>query len=181
MPFCTQCGHQNPEGSNFCAQCGTRLVKPGSPSTPVAPAHTSEHTLQGDTSQIPVVVEEQPPLTPVLSDADKDAVASLPAGHALLVVRRGPSAGARFLLDGQTHDAGRHPDSDIFLDDITVSRHHVKFTRTPEGTVVSDVGSLNGTYVNRTLIDGDVLLKPGDEVQIGKFRMVYFVGPHGLD
>lgn len=164
MPYCTRCGHQNPEGSNFCAQCGQALARPES----------AAEAAQGDTRQIPAVVDEATTGVTELSADEEAAVASLPPGRALLIVLRGPSAGARFLLDADTTVAGRHPDSDIFLDDITVSRHHVRFHRTPEGMQVSDVGSLNGTYVNRTLIDGEVLLKPGDEVQIGKFRMVYF-------
>ena len=97
-------------------------------------------------------------------------------GTALLVVQRGPSAGSRFLLDADVVSAGRHPDSDIFLDDVTVSRRHAEFVRGPEGFRVRDVGSLNGTYVNRTRID-DVLLGNKDEVQIGKFRLVYVAGP----
>ena len=100
-------------------------------------------------------------------------VDSLPAGSALLVVKRGPNAGSRFLLDRDTTSAGRHPDSDIFLDDVTVSRKHAIFRRTPQGFVVRDVGSLNGTYVNRQLVD-EVTLTTGDEVQIGKFRLVFY-------
>ncbi|WP_460770145.1 FHA domain-containing protein [Mariniluteicoccus flavus] len=172
MPYCTRCGHQNPEGSNFCGQCGQPLAKPEQ--------QAATEATQSDTKQIPVVVDEVTTGVTELSADEEAAVASLPAGHALLIVLRGPSAGARFLLDGEETVAGRHPDSDIFLDDITVSRHHVRFARTETGMTVSDVGSLNGTYVNRTLIDGEVPLKQGDEVQIGKFRMVYFASSHGL-
>src|SRR5664279_3453326 len=100
---------------------------------------------------------------------------ALPEGSALLVVQRGPSAGSRFLLDTDEVSAGRHPDSDIFLDDVTVSRRHAVFRRTSDGYLVADVGSLNGTYVNRDRID-EVLLSGGDEVQIGKYRLVYFAG-----
>ena len=106
-------------------------------------------------------------------------VDALPPGSALLVVQRGPSAGSRFLLDTDVVKAGRHPDSDIFLDDVTVSRRHAEFRRTPEGFVVTDVGSLNGTYVNRDRID-EVLLKGGDEVQVGKYRLVYYASQHGF-
>ena len=98
---------------------------------------------------------------------------ALPAGSALLVVQRGPSAGSRFLLDTEVVSAGRHPDSEIFLDDVTVSRRHAEFRRTADGYRVADVGSLNGTYVNRDRID-EVALQGGDEVQIGKYRLVYF-------
>jgi pSer/pThr/pTyr-binding forkhead associated (FHA) protein len=90
----------------------------------------------------------------------------------LLVVKRGPNAGSRFLLDQDVTTAGRHPDSDIFLDDVTVSRRHAEFRREGSGYTVHDVGSLNGTYVNREPIDAEPL-SGGDEVQIGKFRLVY--------
>ncbi len=93
-------------------------------------------------------------------------------GSALLVVKRGPNAGSRFLLDQDVTTAGRHPDSDIFLDDVTVSRRHAEFRREGSGYTVHDVGSLNGTYVNRERIDA-APLSGGDEVQIGKFRLVY--------
>ena len=86
---------------------------------------------------------------------------------------RGPNTGARFLLDDDEVMSGRHPDSDIFLDDVTVSRKHAVFRRTPGGFVVRDVGSLNGTYVNRELVD-EITLTTGDEVQIGKFRLVFY-------
>ncbi|MBV9370028.1 MAG: FHA domain-containing protein, partial [Frankiales bacterium] len=98
---------------------------------------------------------------------------SLPAGTALLVVKRGPNAGSRFLLDKDVTTAGRHPESDIFLDDVTVSRRHAEFGRAGDTFSVRDVGSLNGTYLNRERID-DAPLSNGDEVQIGKFRLVYF-------
>ena len=115
------------------------------------------------------------------SDADTrgggvSGVDSLPSGSALLVVKRGPNAGSRFLLDRDTTSAGRHPDSDIFLDDVTVSRRHAEFRRDGAEFVVVDVGSLNGTYVNREPVDTAVLAN-GDEVQIGKFRLVFLTGP----
>ncbi|AIG64168.1 oxoglutarate dehydrogenase inhibitor [Corynebacterium atypicum] len=97
---------------------------------------------------------------------------NLPQGAGLLVVKRGPNAGARFLLDQDTTTAGRHPESDIFLDDVTVSRRHAEFRRTEEGFEVVDVGSLNGTYVNREPRNSQVLAA-GDEIQIGKFRLVF--------
>ena len=99
-----------------------------------------------------------------------------PAGAAILIVKRGPNAGARFLLDQETTTAGRHPESDIFLDDVTVSRRHAEF-RLNDGTFeVVDVGSLNGTYVNREPRNSQVLAI-GDEIQIGKFRLVFIAGP----
>ncbi len=176
---------QNPEGSNFCARCGSALTKVDE-AAPAAARAAEEPTESGTvlnppsagetTSSIPVVAEEPLASFGALSNDEEAAIESLPAGSGLLIVHRGPAAGgARYLLDSDLHTAGRSPDSDIFLDDITVSRHHVEFSRTDRGIAVRDVGSLNGTYVNRTLIDGDVVLKPGgDEVQIGKFRMVYF-------
>jgi pSer/pThr/pTyr-binding forkhead associated (FHA) protein len=101
---------------------------------------------------------------------------SLPPGMALLVVRRGPNAGARFLLERDVTTSGRHPDSDIFLDDVTVSRRHAEFHRAVSGFTVRDVGSLNGTYVNRERVES-ATLSNGDEVQIGKFRLVFIAGP----
>ncbi len=100
---------------------------------------------------------------------------ALRAGTALLVVLRGPNTGARFLLDADEVSSGRHPDSDIFLDDVTVSRKHASFRREGHRFLVRDVGSLNGTYVNRERID-EAALKTGDEVQIGKFRLVFYAG-----
>ena len=111
-----------------------------------------------------------------LSAEDQAAVGALPPTSALLIVQRGPSAGARFLLDAPRTVAGRSPSSDIFLDDVTVSRKHVEFVREGDGFLVRDVGSLNGTYVNRDRIER-ALLRAGDEVQIGKFRMTFHPSP----
>jgi len=99
----------------------------------------------------------------------------LPLGSALLVVKRGPNAGSRFMLDSDLTTAGRHPESDIFLDDVTVSRRHAEFYRHPRGFTVRDVGSLNGTYVNRERIE-EADLNDGDEVQVGKFRLMFLAG-----
>jgi len=107
-------------------------------------------------------------------------VEGLPTGSALLVVKRGPNAGSRFLLDQATTSAGRHPDSDIFLDDVTVSRRHAEFRLDGNEFQVVDVGSLNGTYVNREPVDSATLAN-GDEVQIGKFRLVFLIGPKQSD
>lgn len=117
--------------------------------------------------------------TQEMTPEEVSATGELPAGSALLLVQRGPSAGARFLLDTDEVTVGRHPDSEIFLDDITVSRRHATFTRTANGHTVKDLGSLNGTYVNRDRIDGEVALTGGDEVQIGKYRLIYIVGRTG--
>ena len=173
MPFCTSCGTQNPDDARFCSQCGNRLVAPTS--TPAGPgdgAGESTATIQIGAAER--LQDSGQQLNPV----DAAAVDALPPGHALLVVQRGPGSGSRFLLDADVVNAGRHPDSEIFLDDVTVSRRHAEFHRTAEGFTVSDAGSLNGTYVNRDRIDR-VQLHDGDEVQIGKFRLVFFSGQPG--
>ncbi len=183
MPFCTACGRQNPDDARFCAQCGTRLVSlDDTGSQPVVPAASSGEAGAPSDSTITFRApakgadhaEER-----ALNPADAAAVDALPAGHALLVVQRGPSAGSRFLLDTDTVTAGRSSDAEIFLDDVTVSRKHAEFRRGSDGFTVRDVGSLNGTYVNRDRIDS-VLLQGGDEVQIGKFRLVYFASQAGF-
>ncbi|MDO5034062.1 MAG: FHA domain-containing protein [Actinomycetaceae bacterium] len=107
-----------------------------------------------------------------LSPQDQAAVDALPYGSALLIVQRGPNSGARFLLDKDVTTAGRSPKADIFLDDVTVSRRHCEFRSTDGGFIVRDSGSLNGTYVNRERTESAVL-QPGDEVQIGKYRLTY--------
>ncbi|MEJ4112556.1 oxoglutarate dehydrogenase inhibitor Odhl [Corynebacterium kroppenstedtii] len=109
------------------------------------------------------------------SDSSAPGVDGLPEGSALLVVKRGPNAGSRFLLDQPTTTAGRHPDSDIFLDDVTVSRRHAEFRKNGNQFEVVDVGSLNGTYVNREPKNSSELSN-GDEIQIGKFRLVFLNG-----
>lgn len=106
------------------------------------------------------------------SPVDRAASVNIPEGAALLVVKRGPNAGSRFLLDQPTTATGRHPESDIFLDDVTVSRRHAEFRKVDDHFEVVDLGSLNGTYVNREPKDTAVL-SDGDEVQIGKFRLVF--------
>ncbi|WP_420914173.1 FHA domain-containing protein [Arsenicicoccus piscis] len=113
-----------------------------------------------------------------LTTQDQATVDALRPGTALLVVLRGPNTGARFLLDADEVSAGRHPDSDIFLDDVTVSRRHAVFVRNGSHFEVRDVGSLNGTYVNRERTDVGAL-NAGDEVQIGKFRLVFYAAAAG--
>jgi len=163
--FCTACGTENPPGSRFCSNCGAEL--------PVAASGSGIDSTR--------TISVQSVGAGGLPDSDGDsfsteahqgAVDALTPGSALLVVKRGPNAGSRFLLDQDVTTAGRHPDSDIFLDDVTVSRRHAEFRREGSGYTVHDVGSLNGTYVNREPIDA-ALLSGGDEVQIGKFRLVY--------
>ena len=99
-----------------------------------------------------------------------------PSGSAMLVVKRGPNAGSRFRLDQPVTSAGRHPDSDIFLDDVSVSRRHAEFRRENGESLVADTGSLNGTYVNRKPVES-VALANGDEIQMGKFRLVFLTRP----
>ncbi len=156
--LCTRCGHSNPPGSRFCSNCGNPLLG-GQPAAEVTSTMAfgaiglAEPT--DETGEVPAYQEE--------------------TGVASLVVRRGPNAGSRFPLDQEVTTAGRSPDSEIFLDDVTVSRRHAEVTRTAQGFLVRDVGSLNGTYVNRERIE-EVLLADGDEVQVGKYRLVFHAG-----
>jgi len=159
--FCTQCGQQNPDDSKFCARCGAPLTIPATPGAPAVDQTTTISMTSVDAT------EEH------ADELEDVAVESLPFGSALLVVKRGPNAGSRFLLDKDVTTVGRHPESDIFLDDVTVSRRHAEFHRHDDGFSVRDVGSLNGTYLNRERIE-ESPLAGGDEVQIGKFRLVYF-------
>ena len=171
MQSCTQCGHQNSDDARFCSNCGAAL-RPGEAAAPSA-SETSTITIGGGLGP-----GEPSDKSEGLSGADQAAIDALPVGSALLVVRRGPNAGSRFLLDSDTTTAGRHPSSDIFLDDVTVSRRHAEFVRAGEGFAVRDVGSLNGTYVNRDRID-ETQLAGGDEVQVGKYRLVYYPSQQG--
>ncbi|WP_194897216.1 FHA domain-containing protein [Catenulispora pinisilvae] len=180
MPFCTRCGNANQAGSRFCSHCGTALAESPLPGDPLVPEGAAERTstmslvsaeVAAETAGVVGEETEQVGLGP----ADREALAALPAGSALLVVRRGPNAGSRFLLDADVTTVGRSPDSDIFLDDVTVSRRHAEFARTAQGFLVRDVGSLNGTYVDRNLIQ-EALLRDGDEVQVGKYRLVFHAG-----
>lgn len=112
-----------------------------------------------------------------LDEEELAAVAALPAGSALLIVKRGPSDGSRFLLDVDVTTAGRHPNAEIFLDDVTVSRKHAEFRRQAKGFTVTDLASLNGTYLNGARVDS-AELNDGDEVQVGKFRLTFYsAGP----
>ena len=171
MPFCTNCGHRNADDARFCSNCGTALTPADTAAAAGSGAsgggETSTITIQG------VDVGEVAEKGEGLSAADQAAVDALPPSSALLVVRRGPNSGSRFLLDSDVTTAGRHPSSDIFLDDVTVSRRHAEFVRTADGFAVRDVGSLNGSYVNRERIDESALAS-GDEVQIGKYRLVFY-------
>ncbi len=156
--FCHNCGHRNPEGVNFCSSCGAAL-----------PSESSE------SSETTVMFRPVDDRGEAAEEESALAQMELPHGVDVLVVKRGPNVGARYLLEKDVIRAGRHPESDIFLDDITVSRRHAEFRREENGTVVvCDVGSLNGTYVNRERIEKQAL-SSGDEVQIGKFKLIYLV------
>jgi pSer/pThr/pTyr-binding forkhead associated (FHA) protein len=153
--FCNQCGHRNPPGSNFCSSCGAAL-----------------NLAEGDDTTMTHVVT---PAEDREADEDLKVTADDLRGGALLVVRRGPNEGSKYVLDAEVTRAGRHPDSDIFLDDITVSRRHADIVRRADGFHVVDTSSLNGTYVNRDRVE-DAKLANGDELQIGKFKLVFFTG-----
>ena len=164
--FCSQCGHRPPDDARFCPNCGAALAGAG--------GDGSENT-----SSISIAGLEVEAEAGLLSPGDQAAVDALPPGSALLIVQRGPQSGSRFLLDAQQTRSGRHPDSDIFLDDVTVSRRHADFERVGDGSFrVKDAGSLNGTYVNRERIE-ETVLTGGDEVQIGKYRLVFFASAPG--
>jgi hypothetical protein len=172
--FCTHCGHQNPDSARFCSGCGTALPPAAEPAAQAE--NTSTISLAALEGALEAAEGAGGPSLPT-HEAPVEAV---PPGSALLVVKRGPNAGSRFLLDAEVTTAGRHPESDIFLDDVTVSRRHAEFAREGSTFVVRDVGSLNGTYLNRERIDA-AALAGGDEVQIGKYRLVFLLGARGGD
>jgi pSer/pThr/pTyr-binding forkhead associated (FHA) protein len=142
--YCSECGHHNREGARFCGRCGASLLEtdPGEP-----------------TQAFQAVVEE--------GDAGE-----LPEGATLVIRLGGGRSGEVFRINRDVMTIGRAPQSDVFLDDITVSREHARLERTPNGLVLTDQGSLNGTYVNRERIER-ALLADGDELQIGKYRLAY--------
>lgn len=149
---CPSCGYENPLAARFCSSCGTQLraASPAGGDATIA----FDPMLEGETSAI-------------------DVATDLPEGtQAMLVVRQGPKRGTRIALDNDEVTIGRHPGSDIFLDDVTVSRHHATIRRAERSFQVLDAGSLNGTYVNQSRVD-EAELNDGDELQIGKFKLVY--------
>lgn len=156
---CDQCGHANTAEANFCSLCGAPIAPDDATTVTFIPADAGVHPS-------PEGPEEEMTL----------AMPVVPHGTGILVVKRGPNAGSRFALEADVTRAGRHPESDIFLDDITVSRRHAEFASQGAGFVVRDVGSLNGTYLNRERIE-QAELSSGDEVQIGKFKLVFIAGP----
>ena len=144
---CPNCEHLNEANANFCSRCGSPM---GS-----------------------VEAEATATLTPIEVETEEEAhIRDLEPGQACLIVRRGPAAGTKFTLDSDTVTVGRHPQSDIFLNDITVSRRHAELRREGSGYIVADLGSLNGSYVNRARVDSSPL-RSGDELQIGKFRLLF--------
>ena len=147
---CRECGHANSEGANFCSSCGVSLP------------HDD-------------VTTDLPAVEPAGEAAHEIDRSQFGLHEGLFVVPQGPKAGARYALDSDTVAIGRHPDSDIFLDDITVSRRHAEVRREGSRYWVKDVGSLNGTYVNRERAD-DLELVDGDEMQVGKFKLVFVHG-----
>jgi FHA domain/zinc-ribbon domain len=153
--YCTNCGHLNPEGANFCASCGTPLA-----------AAAGERTLR--IHAVDPMQDAPGPKDDVLVE-----LSDVEVGSGVLVVRAGAMAGQRLTLDLPLTRLGRHPQSDISLDDITVSRRHADIERLADGGYeIRDAGSLNGTYVNGARVE-KTRLSNGDEVQIGKFRMVF--------
>jgi hypothetical protein len=154
---CRRCGHVNEAGANFCSSCGAPLAGGAG---------------LDDTTASIAALEERHELDEELGTA----LAELPVGMGMLVVRRGPNAGSRYLLDADAVTIGRHPDSEIFLDDITVSRRHAVVRRLrADGYEVSDVGSLNGTYVNHERVE-TAPMHFLDEVQVGRFVLTFLVG-----
>lgn len=159
MNMCPECGRQVDPEDRFCAACGCSLTPAG---LDLTGAITTIAVGPGTGSST------------ALSAAGTD----LPPGQALLVVHRGPGQGTEYVLAEDLVGVGRTPESDIFLDDVTVSRRHAEFRRGAQGWSVRDVGSLNGTYVNRVRVD-DQQLRGGDEVQIGKFRFIFLAADSG--
>jgi hypothetical protein len=152
--ICARCGHTNQADARFCSSCG-------------APLAVDEDTTSTLTLSAVEAAETEDELERYLE--------GLPPGVGLLVVRHGPEAGSSYRLEAPVTAIGRHPDSDIFLDDITVSRRHVQLVKESDGYLLRDVGSLNGTYVNRERVD-EARLHHGDELQIGRYRLSFVLG-----
>lgn len=157
--FCNRCGHRNPPNSGFCSACGSVL------------------DLVDDRTISLAKVDPLMDAPGKLDDVTVD-LSGIDKGQAILVVRGGDEEGDHFVIKSQVTTLGRHPESDIVLDDITVSRRHSELRLVDGRYVVSDVGSLNGTYVNQQRIDSAVLAQ-GDELQVGKFRLVFLQSAGG--
>jgi hypothetical protein len=150
---CPECGFVNAEGSNYCQKCGAFL------------GATAEHA-PGETTEAYTVDENTGALRPV----DLDRVVS--EGATLVIRSGGGRGGETFALDGERMTIGRNPDAEIFLDDVTVSRNHAMLVKRPDGVYIDDLGSLNGTYVNRRRIESH-RLTDGDELQVGKYKLTF--------
>jgi hypothetical protein len=148
--YCPECGFQNPESANYCSKCGALLVKDDGGAEPTM-SFTPE-------------------------ERDEDSSVSLDdlalKGPALVVRSGGGRAGETFLLEGDRTAVGRSPDCEIFLDDVTVSRRHAVVVRQDRTFTIEDLGSLNGTFLNRKRIER-AELSDGDELQIGKYRLTF--------
>lgn len=151
--FCNSCGHRNPPNASFCSSCGAVLDMPDERTVVIAQVDPMQD-LPGPSDNATIR----------LGDIDQ---------HAVLVIRSGDLIGNRFTLSKDITQIGRHQDSDILLDDITVSRRHAEVVRTSKSLIVRDLGSLNGTYVNQSRVD-EFALQHGDELQVDKYRMVLF-------
>ena len=157
--FCNQCGHQNPAGAAFCSACGAPL---------------------GGRADQTLTLQRVDPLqeSPVTEDDIVVPVGEIPDGAASLIVRNGPQPGSVLVLGPRLTRLGRHPDSELLLDDITVSRRHAELENVDDRWHVRDAGSLNGTYLNGKRVD-DAVIRHGDELQVGKFRMVFYIRHDG--
>jgi pSer/pThr/pTyr-binding forkhead associated (FHA) protein len=151
---CERCGHRNADDANFCSSCGAPIEREAQDRPTI---QLSLESPSGVSDEVSIDLDDLPP-------------------SGMLVVRAGPNAGSTFAIDKDVITAGRHPDSDIFLDDITVSRRHAEVRREGTGLLVRDVGSLNGTYLNRERIEQGEL-SDGDTVQVGKFKLAFIAGP----
>ncbi|BDZ66188.1 hypothetical protein GCM10025877_31260 [Agromyces mangrovi Wang et al. 2018] len=148
------------------------MTEPGAP-TPGDSAATAPEGVDSTIGFSREAAAQLTQLDAAVSAEEQEAIAALPSGSALLIVRRGPNSGARFLLDADVTTVGRHPDADIFLDDVTVSRKHAEFLRHRTAFEVKDLGSLNGTYFDGVRIE-TALLSDGAEVQVGKYRLTFY-------
>ncbi len=148
--YCPECGFQNPEAANYCSKCGALLVK-----DEVGAETTQTYTPEEN-------ADEDGPLGEIAAE-----------GPALVVRSGGGRAGEHFSPEGERTTVGRSPDNDIFLDDVTVSRKHAVLVQDGGEFRIEDLGSLNGTFVNRRRIDSATRLESGDEVQIGKYRLSF--------
>jgi pSer/pThr/pTyr-binding forkhead associated (FHA) protein len=157
---CTECGFVNGEGANYCQRCGSLLARDeGS-------GGAGSSGAGGDPITATYRIDETGELVPV-------EIGQVTAHGPALVIRAGGGrVGESFAVDGERMSIGRRPDSEVFLDDITVSRDHALLIRRGEHWYLDDCGSLNGTYVNRSRIDSH-RLEEGDEVQVGKYKLTF--------